>query len=59
MRHLTNPEERPKTPALERAGQGPVGQVHEDTKALIGKSIAGNTRLAYAAALNGLDAQIP
>ena len=59
MRHLKNPDERPKTPALERAGQGPVGQVHEDTKALIGKSIADNTRLAYAAALNGLDAQIP
>ncbi len=59
MRHLTNPEKRPKTPALERAGHGPVGQVHEDTKALIGKLIADNTRLAYAAALNGLDAQIP
>ena len=59
MRHLKNPDERPKTPALERAGHGPVGQVHEDTKALIGKSIADNTRLAYAAALNGLDAEIP
>ena len=59
MRHLKNPEQRPKTPALERAGHGPVGQVHEDTKALIGKSIADNTRAAYAAALNGLDAAIP
>ena len=59
MRHLKNPEERPKTPAIERAGHGPVGQVHEDTKALIGQSIADNTRLAYAAALNGLDAAIP
>ena len=52
MRHLKNPDERPKTPAIEPHPAPPIAAVRDDTRQLIASSIADNTRLAYAAALN-------
>ena len=59
MRHLKNPEERPKTPALERPETPEWTAVGAHTRELIASSIAGNTRTAYAAALRTLDAAVP
>ena len=59
MRHLTNPEERPKTPALERPETPEWTAVGAHTRQLIASSIADNTRTAYAAALRTLDAAVP
>ena len=59
MRHLTNPEEGPKTPAIERPPAPPIAAVRDDTRQLIASSIADNTRAAYAAALRKLDAAVP
>ena len=59
MRHLTNPDERPKTPAIERHPAPPIAAVRDDTRQLIASSIADNTRTAYAAALRTLDAAVP
>ena len=59
MRHLKNPDERPKTPAIEPHPAPPIAAVRDDTRQLIASSIADNTRLAYAAALNRLDAAVP
>ncbi len=59
MRHLTNPDGRRTTPDIDRPEAPEWTAVGAHTRQLIGQSIADNTRLAYAAALNGLDAQIP
>ena len=59
MRHLTNPEQRPKTLAIERPETPEWTAVRDDTRELIASSIAGNTRTAYAAALRTLDAAVP
>ena len=59
MRHLTNPDERPKTLAIDRPPTPPIAAVRDDTRELIASSIAGNTRTAYAAALRTLDAAVP
>ena len=55
MRHLTNPEERPKTPAIERRHAPEWTAVGAHTRQLIGASIAGHTRTAYASALARFD----
>ena len=59
MRHLTNSEERPKTPAIDRPETPEWTAVRDDTRQLIASSIADNTRAAYAAALRTLDAAVP
>ena len=59
MRHLTNPEERRTAPDIDRPEKPEWTAVSEDARQLIGQSIADNTRLAYAAALNRLDAAVP
>ena len=58
MRHLTNPEARPKTPDIDRPEAPEWTAVGEDARQLIGQSIAGHTRAAYAAALRKLDAAL-
>ena len=59
MRHLTNPEQRRRTPAIERAEGPEWTAVGAHTRELIASSIADNTRTAYAAALRTLDAAVP
>ncbi len=59
MRHLTNPDERPKTPHIDRQPASQIAAVRDDTRELIASSIADNTRTAYAAALRTLDAAVP
>ncbi len=59
MMHLTNPEGRRTTPHIDRPETPEWTAVSAHTRQLIGQSIAGHTRTAYAAALNGLDAEIP
>ena len=59
MRHLTNSEERPTAPAIDRRQTPDWTAVGAHTRQLIGASIAGNTKAAYAAALRKLDAAMP